>query len=181
MRNLAVIGGLALLAVQAQSQTPGSGASDEVVVIDGSKNPSQVPEWLAWEQGFVVLAGWHGKDSGFNHDLRETLSKDEFDAFESEALSQDERRAKAEKEAEPLQTAYTKGNKNDKKLIGTLNEKIDAINLRYRRSILDARDRVLQALSPASQAVVLAWIGDIRSSISARVLKSELARWRAPE
>jgi hypothetical protein len=180
MLNFCVLG--ALFAAGSVSQPPAASQSAaDVVVIDGKKDPSQIPEWLAWQQGFIVLAGWRGKDSGFNHDLREALSREEFEALEREALAEDDRMQRATKEAESLRALYDKRDPNDRRLADTLDERMYEVNLKYRRAVLEARNRVLEALRPESQSVVVAWIGDIRSDIVSRVPKGELARWRAPE
>ena len=51
----------------------------DTVTVDGATQPSQIPEWLAWEYSFTLLKQWQGKDSGFTHDLREALSAGEFE------------------------------------------------------------------------------------------------------
>ncbi len=180
MLNLYVLNAV-ILAGAAQTPATSPQSAADIVVIDGKKDPSQIPEWLVWQQGFTVLAGWRGKDSGFNHDLREALSKEEFDALEREAVAQDDRAEQATKEAEPLRALYDRRDPNDRRLSATLDEKMYEVNLKYRRAILEARNRVLEALRPESQSVVLSWIGDIRADIVSRVPKGELARWRAPE
>jgi hypothetical protein len=181
MLNLCILGALIVAGGVAQTQATSQASAADMVVIDGKKNPSQIPEWLAWQQGFVTLAGWRGKDSGFNHDLREALSKEEFDLFEREALAQDDRMEQATKEAEPLRSLYDTRDPTDRRLVATLDEKMYEVNLKYRRAVLEARNRVLEALRPESQSVVLSWIGDIRSDIVFKVPKGELTRWRAPE
>jgi hypothetical protein len=153
----------------------------DYVLIEGKKDPSSIPEWLAWQEGFVILAEWHDKDSGFNHDLRESLSAVEFDLFEHEALLQSERQAALEKAFQPLMDAYKNRDPNDQKELDRLQEQLHELNLKYRRSVLAARDRVLEGIRPESQAVVVAWVGEMRTAISAKVPKSELAKWRAPE
>jgi hypothetical protein len=155
--------------------------ASDIVVIDGRKNPSQIPEWLAWEHGFMRIAMLKGKESSFTQELKDAMSPEEFDLLEREALSQDQRMNEAIKEAEPLQEEYRRGDQKDAKFVASLVGRIQEINVRYRRATLDARDRVLQGLRPESQSVVLSWIGDLRGGIVSRVPTSELERWRAPE
>jgi hypothetical protein len=180
MLHLCVLSAVILAGAARTPAIPPQAAAD-IVVIDGKKDPSQLPEWLVWQQGFTILAGWRGKDSGFNHELREALSKEEFDVLEREALAQGHRTEQATKEAEPLRALYDTRDPNDQQLAATLDEKMYEVNLKYRRAILEARNRVLEALRPESQSVLLSWIGDIRTDIVSRVPKGELARWRAPE
>ena len=42
------------------SANQSSGASD-VLFIDGSKEPGQIPEWVTWEHGFMALGRVEGK------------------------------------------------------------------------------------------------------------------------
>ena len=162
----------------AQKQDP---SASDIVVIDGKKNPSQIPEWLAWEHGFMRIAMLKGKETAFTQSLKEGLSREEFDLLEREASTQSERLDVAIKEAEPLREEYEKRDPKDAKLMTSLNARMQDVNVRYRRATLDARDRILQALCPESQSLVLSWIGELRADIVSRVQKSELERWRAPE
>jgi hypothetical protein len=172
----------ALLAALPSSQARAPESSDsEIVVIDGKKNPSQIPEWLAWEQAFVLVAAWRGKDSGFTHDLRTAFSTDEFDVLEREAAAQSERADQASLEAEPLRLLYANRDQTDQTSVAALTDRMQDVNVKYRRATLEARNRVLEALRPESQSLLLSWIGDIRADIVSRVPKGELERWRAPE
>ena len=76
---------------------------------------------------------------------------------------------------------YAHRDPKDAKLLASLNDRMQDINLKYRRAILEARNRLFEALSPESQSVLTSWIGDIRAGIVARVAKTDLERWRAPE
>lgn len=162
------------------AQTSASAASD-ILIIDGKKDPGQLPEWLVWEHAFMQIAMLKGKETSITLALKEGLSAEEFDLLEQEALAQDRRLEKAVKEAEPLQEQFKKRDPNDTKLMSSLNDQMQDLNVRYRHTTLDARDRVLQALRPESQQVLWSWLGEIRASIVARVSKRELERWRAPE
>jgi hypothetical protein len=173
---------IALIGASPQGPRQTSAAdSSNIVVIDGSKNPSMLPEWLVWEQAFLIVAGWRGRDSGITHDLRMALSKDEVELLEREAAMQSERQNQAGREAEPLRARYATRDPKDEKLLALLNDQMQNVNLRYRRATLEARNRVLERLSLESQSVLTSWIGDIRAGIVSRVAKADLERWRAPE
>lgn len=160
---------------------PASSNASDIVVIDGKKNPSQIPEWVTWEHAFLTVAGWRGKDSGITHELRTMMAKEEFEALEGEAVRQSERMNHAEQEAAPLRERYASRDRKDTKLLALLNDQMQDVNLRYRRATLEARNRLLERLSPESQSVLASWIGDIRAGIVSRVAKADLERWRAPE
>jgi type II secretory pathway component PulM len=180
MISVSLVVALLLWSPARPSQTSASAASD-ILIIDGKKDPGQLPEWLVWEHAFMQIAMLKGKETSFTQSLKEALSAQEFELLEREALAQDGRLEKAAKEAEPLQERFKKRDPNDAKLMSWLNDQMQDLNVRYRRATLDARDRVLQALRPESQEAVLSWLGEMRAGITARVSKRELERWRAPE
>ena len=169
------------LHLQRAPETPGPSAREDVVVIDGHKDPAKIPEWLAWESGFTVIDAWIGRDSGFTHDLRETLAAGEFSSLEREAVAQAERRAEAIREAEQLRPELKTTDPKDAEAARRLLVRIHAIDLKYRRATLAARDRLLQSLSPGSQAALQAWIAQGKDTIVSRVPRSELAHYRSPE
>jgi len=173
-----------LLAMSPPAQkSPGSPgtASQDLIVIDGHKDPSKIPEWAAWEDGFTTIDAWMGRDSGFNHELREVLTPDEFSLLEREAVAQATRRAEAIRETEELRPDLAKVDPKDAAAANRLRDRIHAIDLKYRRATLTARDRVLQSLSPGSQAVLQAWIERGKATMICEVPRSELAHWRSPE
>ena len=44
-------------AAQKAPGSPGTGSQD-LIVIDGHKDPSKIPEWAAWEDGFATIDAW---------------------------------------------------------------------------------------------------------------------------
>jgi hypothetical protein len=165
---------------QKAPDSPGT-SSPDVIVIDGHKDPSKIPEWAAWEDGFATIDAWIGRDSGFNHDLREALTPDEFSVLEREAVGQTTRRAEAIRETQQLRPELTTLDPKDAAAVSKLRDRIHAIDLKYRRATLAARDRLLQSLSPGSQAVLQAWIDRGKATMICEVPRSELAHWRSPE
>lgn len=161
--------------------SPAPSSREDVIIIDGHKDPSKIPEWAAWEDGFTTLDLWAGRDSGFNHDLREALSADEFSHLEREAVAQAARRAEAIRETELLRPGMASMDPKDASAAKKLLDRIHAIDLKYRRATLAARDRVLQSLLPGSQAVLQAWIERGKATMICEVPRSELAHWRSPE
>ncbi len=156
-------------------------SSDGMVVFDGHKDPSKIPQWAAWEDGFSTWASWSGRDNGFTHDLREALTPAELAVLDREAAGQQTRRADAGRDEQALRTEAAQVSADDHSRMEALNVKLREATLRYRRATLAARDRVMAALSPAAQGLLQQWIDDGRSTIVIRVPKSELAWWRAPE
>lgn len=178
--DLLAIGLAFALQAQLLPALPSVAPREELLVIDGHKEPSRIPQWAAWEMGFNTVDGWIGRDSGFTHDLREALTADELSLLEREAVAQATRRAEAIHDTESLRPLLASMDK-DAAAATKLQDRIHAVDLKYRRATLAARDRVLQGLSPASQAVLQAWVDDIRSTMICEVPRSELAHWRSPE
>ena len=112
--------------------SPAPSSREDVIVIDGHKDPSKIPEWAAWEDGFTTLDLWAGRDSGFNHDLREALSADEFSHLEREAVAQAARRAEAIRETELLRPDMASMDPKDASAAKKLLDRIHAIDLKYR-------------------------------------------------
>ncbi len=131
--------------------------------------------------GSPYLASWAGTDSGFNRDLKATLTPREYGLLETEATAQQDRGAAAAKAIEALRAAYAAMDPNDEKTIRLVDDKTEEINLKYRRATLEARDRLLASLSLTGQAALTAWMNDGRSSITVMVPRNGLSRWRAPE
>ena len=85
----------------------------DTLTVVGATQPSQIPEWLVWEYSFTLLKQWQGKDSGFTHDLRETLSSGEFEILEKEALAHTAREARREARAATLMEKYPHASTTD--------------------------------------------------------------------
>jgi hypothetical protein len=153
----------------------------DLVVIDGEKDPSQIPEWLAWETAFTLLQGWHGRDNGFTHDLRESLLPREWELLEQEGLAQNTRQARREQRAARWAQKYPYETTTDPAVVARANDEAFAIDLDYRREMLDARDRLLAAFSSDSQVALFNWLQERKASVTAFVRKPDLERWRLPE
>jgi len=153
----------------------------DLLVIEGAKDPGQIPEWLAWEYSFTLLKDWQGRDSGFTHDLREAVSAQEFELLEKEALAQATRQARREARGASLMDKYPRSATTDPEVMAKANDEAFAIDLEYRRGILRSRDRLLQAFTAESQAVLMNWVAENKAAITSYVPKSDLKRWRLPE
>ena len=152
----------------------------DLLVIEGAKEPGQLPEWLAWEYSFTLLHLWHGKDSGFTHDLRENLLPHEFDLLENEAEAQKVRQSNRDTQGTKLFEKYPYAT-TPPNVLAEVDNQAFVIELAYRRGILAARDRLLRAFSTESQALLSNWVAENKAAITSYVQKSDLRRWRLPE
>jgi hypothetical protein len=164
-----------------QAAPAGVNKQAETLTVVGATQPAQIPEWLVWEYSLTLVKQWQGKDSGFTHDLRESLSPGEFELLEKEALAHAAREARRETRGARLMEKYPNTATTDPAILAKANDEAFAIDLEYRREILAARDRLLQALSTESQAALMNWVVENKAAITAYVHKSDLKRWRSPE
>ena len=153
----------------------------DLLVIEGAKEPARIPEWLTWEHSFTVLNLWQSKDSGFTHDLREALSPAEFERLEKEAAAHSARETRLASKGAMLTEKYPYATTTDPEIVARANDEAFAIDLEYRREILDSRDRLLQAFTAESKAALLDWVSENKAAITSYVQKSDLKRWRMPE
>ena len=105
----------------------------------------------------------------------------EWELLEKEGLAQSTREARRESRAAKWLEKYPYQTTTDPATIARANDEGFAIDLDYRREILDARDRLLAAFTTESQVVLLNWLFERKAAISASVRKSDLNRWRLPE
>jgi hypothetical protein len=164
-----------------QAAPAGVNKQAETLTVVGATQPAQIPEWLVWEYSFTLVKQWQGKDSGFTHDLRESLSPGEFELLEKEALAHAAREARREVRGARLMEKYPNTATADPAILAKANDEAFAIDLEYRREILASRDRLLQALSTESQSALMNWVVENKVAITAYVHKSDLIRWRSPE
>jgi hypothetical protein len=164
-----------------QAAPAGVNKQAETLTVVGATQPAQIPEWLVWEYSLTLVKQWQGKDSGFTHDLRESLSPGEFELLEKEALAHAAREARRETRGARLMEKYPNTATTDPAILAKANDEAFAIDLEYRREILASRDRLLQALSTESQSALMNWVVENKAAITAYVHKSDLKRWRSPE
>jgi hypothetical protein len=105
----------------------------------------------------------------------------EWELLEKEGLAQNTREARRESRAAKWLEKYPYETTTDPAALARANDEGFAIDLDYRREILDARDRLLAAFTTESQVVLLNWLAENKSAISSFVRKSDLTRWRLPE
>jgi hypothetical protein len=168
--TLTLIGGSIAVAplVARQAQIFG-----RMVKIDGKTDPDRIPEWLSWQQGFRTLATL--KKEGFN-EFRLALEATDAELVENEALAQLERdeacrRAQYEREAELSPQGAT---------LQEIIKEQKVIVLGCRTKTLEARDKLLAALSPDGQFALLQWIERRRANIGSFVPEGDLEYFKLP-
>jgi hypothetical protein len=146
----------------------------DMVLIDGRKEPHRLPEWLVWEESFRTLA-LTSKDprSAFRLGPPE-LTPEETEVIYREALAQAERDRQCLKRQHDLAATM-------KELPPSTHPDVKRITIDCRWRTLEARDRVLHALSAESALVVHAWVSRARAAITSYVPKGELDFFWLPQ
>jgi Xaa-Pro aminopeptidase len=175
---LTIITAAAIAVSSGHQAAPAPQTAASMVVVDGSQTPEAIPEWLAWESGFqtLLLVG-DRPGSSFTTDLREVLSEDEMVALQRAAEQQRRAHTRAAEATEKLRQRLAADPEDGQAVAQQLHD----VNLRYRRAVLAAREQALGRLGAQAQAAILAWIGEVRTTIRFTVPKSELEQFRMPQ
>jgi len=162
-----------------QQANTSAAADNEIITIDGRKNPELIPQWAAWRSAFNVIRGAHDVPTAVyivaTREERALLVKD----AETDAGFYKECESRALKLRDPVVNEP-----NDTKraaLIARLQPRADAIELECRQHTLDLRNQVLQALSSATQSAVRNWVEAGKSGMQITLRKADLKRYRLPE
>lgn len=161
----------------APQQTWSHESRDDVVVIDGQKNPELLPQWAAWEHLFRLLALVKDSETrAFTHDLEKTLSADEILLVFKEADAQKTREQRC---LQGLQRVWKRPPRQGEKPDAIANEAFE-IELGYRYQILEARDRLRTNLSVPSWIALETWADDMVTDLKVTVPRSGFERFKQP-
>lgn len=150
-------------------------APHDIILIDGRKNPELIPEYVLWEHGFGGLAMIKENDMKPAIDSLH-LSPSDFALVWKEAGQQRHREEESMALQRQRRQALAARGLKPAEWVPELRELI----LEYRWSVLNARDRLLAAMSPEGQVTLLAWIEQRRANITGAVPKSDLEFFRQP-
>lgn len=151
------------------------GVDDTVVEISGDQTPEQLPEYLVWKMSLRALAAI--KKQNIEPALEELgLSEADGEVVFAEGRAQQER----DKECFQRQERMTTMLRASAAKPGRIAAETRAIVLECRWATLDAKERMLAALSPESQAAVVAWVLEQRRKITVSVPRAELDFFRQP-
>jgi hypothetical protein len=148
---------------------------DAIVEISGEKTPEQLPDYLVWKIGLRALAAI--KKQNIEPALDELgLSPPDDDLVFAEGRAQQERDKHCFERQERVTTML--------RAVDAKAERIDAetraIVLECRWATLDAKDRMLAALSPDAQTAVVTWVLNQRRQINVSVHRADLEFFRQP-
>jgi hypothetical protein len=148
---------------------------DAVIEISGDKTPEQLPEYLVWKIGLRALAAI--KKQNIAPALEELgLSEADGEVVFAEGRAQQERDKECFERQERLTTMLRAAKAKAERIASETR----AIVIECRWATLDAKDRMLAALSPDAQMAVVAWVLNQRRQINVTVHRAELEFFRQP-
>lgn len=162
-----------ILPVTLAQGRPGGRASFDIVRIDGAKNPEMIPEWSAWEFALSVLAKGPGEIPA---ELIPHYSEQESAILLKAAAAQ--RQREADYHARVKRELFPLNGKEPKERIEALSREMA---LEYRWQLLHARDALLEALNPAAQAALRAWVESTKKGTTISILRKDLPFFRQPQ
>lgn len=164
---LVVSGGL-----QAQTQKPPVSSAQEMVQIDGTRNPELIPEWSAWGFAFRVFATGSRQ---LPTTIYSVVSAEETALILKEA-------DQVQKVDQDCQSRIVKLNallgkeKNE-----VLDTRLRELTLECRWATLHARDRLLEVLAPEGGSALRAFVASTKTGTSLSIPKKDLARFLEPQ
>lgn len=166
---LAVLVAPSVVSAQAPLAPP-TNTQDTLIEIDGAKDPTAIPDYLAWRHAFRVLTK---NQMGRRHI---TLSPSD-DALLETAIEAERRRDGAcqARQERPL-TSLTKVHTKRPQIV----EQLYAIVIECRQATLDAGDRLLAAMSPEGRIELDEWVREARTGVSVSMSKEDMKYFRLP-
>jgi hypothetical protein len=148
---------------------------DAVIEISGEKTPEQLPEYLVWKIGLRALAAI--KKQNIGPALEELgLSEADGEVVFAEGRAQQERDKECFERQERLTTMLKAVEAKPERIASETR----AIVIECRSATLDAKERMLAALSPDAQAAVVTWVLNQRRQINVSVHRADLEFFRQP-
>jgi hypothetical protein len=153
----------------------GKTAADAVIEISGAKTPEQLPEYLVWKVGLRALAAI--KKQNITPALEELgLSEADGEVVFAEGRAQQERDKECFERQERVTTMMKAAEAKPERI--ALETKAIVIECRW--ATLDAKERMLAALSPEAQTSVVNWVLNQRQQINVSVHRADLEFFRLP-
>jgi hypothetical protein len=158
-----------------EARQRGKAVADAVIEISGAKTPEQLPEYLVWKVGLRALAAI--KKQNITPALEELgLSEADGEVVFAEGRAQQERDKECFERQERVTTMMKAAEAKPERI--ALETKAIVIECRW--ATLDAKERMLAALSPEAQTSVVNWVLNQRQQINVSVHRADLEFFRLP-
>lgn len=153
----------------------GKAVEAAVIEISGEKTPEQLPEYLVWKVGLRALAAI--KKQNIGSALEELgLSEADGEVVFGEGRAQQQRDKECFERQERLTTMLRAAEAKPERIASETR----AIVIECRWATLEAKDRMLAALSPDAQTAVVTWVLNQRRQINVSVHRADLEFFRQP-
>jgi hypothetical protein len=171
-----VLGMLGTASVEAWETRQRAKAVETVVIeISGEKTPEQLPEYLVWKIGLRALAAI--KKENIAPALEELgLSEADGEVVFAEGRAQQDRDKECFERQERLTTMLRAAGAKPERIASETR----AIVIECRWATLEAKERMLAALSPDAQTAVVTWVLNQRRQITVSVHRADLEFFRQP-
>ncbi len=158
--------------VSAQSQKD----DDPLITIDGAKNPELIPQWVAWHGAFLFMAAPAEPEVPIPTRVILVTTVEQQAWIRKEALQVIKEENDMGASVVKLREGLTAENLTQRL------EEVNAMEMRRRRIVLAARDRLLGPdLPPAAHAALREFVEIVRRGQKPSVRKSQLAQFMLPE
>jgi hypothetical protein len=147
----------------------------DVIVIKGATEPEKLPEYLIWRNAFDILSKAIASNRKLVLDSLKLASND-LQVTLKEAASEGVREQECKnKQDRVIEQAKTENLPKDK-----FNERLNVVVLACRYEVLDAKERLMTALTPDGRVEVERWVYQRRKGMTVYVQKHELEFFRKP-
>lgn len=150
---------------------------EDIVTIDGTKNPELIPEWSAWALAFrfISSAGEAMGDEGVPTGLYRVLTKVQRTGLQNEVYAAVKGQKDCEARVIKLQDQI--GTEKFEVLLAKTHD----ISMECRRATLQVRNRLLSDLPPDGQVALRQFVESQKIGTVITVRRSDLAAFRLPE
>jgi hypothetical protein len=151
----------------------------KMVMIDGSKTPDEIPQYLMWETAFrffTRLSPVDGLPEGSGHPVQAFLARADWSAVLAEAKLQ----LAAQEACRIALKARFEELRNLKRSDREISGELATMAVACREESIKSGESLASRLSPAGRDYFLKWIRDSRKSITAEIAESDLALFRRP-
>ena len=151
----------------------------KMVVIDGSKTPDEIPQYLMWESAFRIFTRLSPVDDlpeGSGIDIQAFLPRREWLAVLAEAKVQ----VAAQEACRTAGTARLDELRKLKRSNSEIYEDLANVAVACREESITSGERLASRLSQSGRDYLLRWVRESRKSMSLEIAESELAFFRRP-
>ena len=148
---------------------------DEVITIEGAKNPELIPQWLAWQEAFRIMGMPYQLEVPIPTTIWHVTTASERDFLRKESVQSLEREDEVGAQVVKIREALTPDT------LARDQERVKQLEYRRKQAILDTRERVLARLTPEGQAALRAFVEEVKKGTKISIQKSLLAEYSKPE